>query len=221
MKEPSRAVQIMASDTSLRLPFKDVTPRCGASAAVIKSRVFLWRGFLNTYHGQTRVTILTEIEVFDSRLGTWKDIKTTGEYSPAYTDYGVVTVNTKLYFFGGDCGGTKLSNDIHELDTTSFSCRKLRQASEANLPMKKMNCGMAYLGNGDILTIGGYGRPSHPPKPGTFIRNEEGTDGRGWTSEVNLYNTETGTPMLYCFSHKYICATNDVQIFLVLYACDT
>ena len=196
MKEPPRAVQIMASDISLDLPFKDVTPRYGASAAVIKSRVFLWRGFLNTYQGQTRVTFPTEIEVFDSRLGTWNDINTTGEYSPAYAAYGVVTVNTKLYFFGGQCGGGTYSNDIHEFDTTSCTMRKLRQASEANLPMKKMNCGTVYLGNGDILTIGGYGRPSHPPKPGTFILDEEDEDGDGWTSEVNLYNIETGTPML-------------------------
>ena len=57
--------------------------------------------------------------------------------------------------------------------------------------MPKAGCGMIAFG--DCLGVfGGYGIPRGPTQPGSFIKNNNYTDGGGWTNEFHLYNLTDG-----------------------------
>ena len=63
--------------------------------------------------------------------------------------------------------------------------------------MKKRDAGMIALSSNLLCVIGGYGIPSgtiHPTSK--FTKDHRYSDGRGWTNEVHVYNTETSMSQL-------------------------
>ena len=56
-----------------------------------------------------------------------------------------------------------------------------------------------------LAVFGGYGIPTGPTLPGTiFTENTKQTDGRGWSSELHLFNiTEGMWPLHYLQDERY------------------
>ena len=92
--------------------------------------------------------------------------------------------------YGGN-DGLDYQGCLYQLDIKS---RKWQQLSSGG-PMKKYGCRMIAYGK-TLVVFGGYGIPSGPVQPGAqFIKNNEYTDGQGWTNELHIFDLEEGEYM--------------------------
>ena len=70
--------------------------------------------------------------------------------------------------------------------------------------MKKQDARMIALSSNLLCVIGGHGIPSGTIHPSSkFIKDSRFTDGRGWTNEVHVYNTETSMCQLDAVNYSF------------------
>ena len=68
---------------------------------------------------------------------------------------------------------------------------QLSGESDVNAPMKKRGCRMVYFNKKNVAVIGGYGSPPASLQPrASFIKNQSYSDGRGWTNEIHIFDTD-------------------------------
>ena len=129
-------------------------------------------------------------EVFDQLLEQWRALKTTGS-SPKglYAGGCCVSPSGDLYVYGGT-DGSVYHGGLYKL--TSLEWSQLSAESDLNCPIKKSHCRMVCFSNKKkVAIIGGYGLPHGPPQPGSsFIKDKHFTDGRGWTNEIHIFDTD-------------------------------
>ena len=91
--------------------------------------------------------------------------------------------------YGGYDGSARCGG-LYKL--TSLEWSQLAAESYPNGPMKKGHFRMVCFSNKKkIAIIGGHGLPHGPPQPGSsFIKNKRFTDGRGWTNEIHIFDTD-------------------------------
>ena len=63
-------------------------------------------------------------------------------------------------------------------------------------PMRKAGCGMVHFHHDKLAVIGGYGYPTGPPQPGSTFINV-GTDGRGATNEIHVFDLSQGSHKIH------------------------
>ena len=98
-----------------------------------------------------------------------------------------------LYTYGG-WDGQVAYNTLHQLDTTTMTWRKLEPNNPSDAPMKMSGCGMVAYGDHKLVLFGGYGVPPEKAPPGSvFYQRNTGTEEKGWTNELKVFNIEEGT----------------------------
>ena len=168
------------------------SPRFGHYAAPIGGRCFLWGGRVPDVSASGRKKLASTVEIFDPYLEVWEQQATSGLFPPRLELGVCASLSDQLYSFGGE-DGASFYNSLHTLDPTSLEWKELRVRNQADGPMRKRTCGMVSY-NGDRLALfGGYGIPTGPTQPGaTFTKNTRRTDGRGWSNELHIFNSNEG-----------------------------
>ena len=144
---------------------------------------------------KSKKELSSTVEVFDQYLEQWRVMKTTGS-PPKGLCYGACcsTPNGDLYVYGGlDESDPGYHGVLYKLAMSSqkLEWSQISVESDPNGPMRKVGCGMVCFDNKKLAVIGGLGIPHGPPQPGsTLIKNEEYTDGRGYTNEIHFYDIE-------------------------------
>ena len=111
-----------------------------------------------------------------------------------------------LYTYGG-WDGQVAYNTLHQLDTTTMTWRKLEPNNPSDAPMKMSGCGMVAYGDHNLVLFGGYGVPPEKAPPGSvFYQRNTGTEEKGWTNELKVFDIEEGTAVCICeHAHVSMC----------------
>ena len=167
-------------------------PRCWAQCEVIEDKLFLYRGFLQSYQGKYRANFPTHFEVFEGKRLAWEEVATRGTNPRVLVGMAMTSISHKLYLYGGEDSSTP-TNQLFKVDTQSMLWAELIPCNPSDGPMRKLDCGLVSL-PGDVLCVfGGYGIPAESLQPGSrFIQDQNYTDGRGWTNEIHCYRVRSG-----------------------------
>ena len=150
--------------------------------------VYLWGG-----EGDTEPE---DVFLFHRNTKTWARQRTRGPHPPAGLRKGGCCISGQhLYIYGGEDGKSRYGT-LYELNTNSWTWRKLSDGG-AGGPGKKSMCRMIPY-HDKLLVVGGlyYGRPSSRQAGSSYER--------GWTNEVHCFNLTTGKRQSYCISEKKI-----------------
>ena len=92
-----------------------------------------------------------------------------------------------LYVYGG-YDGSNYRGGLYKLSSEKWS--QLSRDSDMNGPMKKSGYGIIFFNKKKVGIIGGYGLPPASLQPGaSFIKDKNHNDGRGWTNEIHIFDT--------------------------------
>ena len=141
------------------------------------------------------VKFLSTVEVFDPHLEQWRTQEVVAGSAPKemYAGACCVSPSGDLYVYGGMDTNYAWHGELHKLDSGSLSWIQLTEESDASGPMKKNACGLVFVGQHQLVIIGGYGVPHGPTQPGSsFIKNTKSTSGSGWTNEIHVFDLEGG-----------------------------
>ena len=138
---------------------------------------------------KTKEELSFTIQVFDQYLEQWRQLQTTGCPPNGLRAGGCCTSPCgDLYVYGGS-DGSNYRGGLYKLSTEKWS--QLSNESDVNGPLKKGGCGMVCFNKNKVAVIGGYGLPPASLQPGeSFIKNERYSDGRGWTNEIRIFDTD-------------------------------
>ena len=163
------------------------------TSAQIGSKTLLHGGLTEDYSEESKRRLSSVLEVFDSYTELWQQKEVTGDTpAPGVFSASSAAVDGELFTFGG-YDGSIYYNSLHRLKNAS-QWLKLCPQNGVESPMAKTGAGMVAFGN-QLLLIGGYGIPHSPAQPGAaFIksRGRGGSDGRGWTNELHIFNIKNG-----------------------------
>ena len=91
----------------------------------------------------------------------------------------------------GGSDGSNYRGGLYKLSSEKWSLTQLSDESDVNGPLKKGGCGMVCFNKNKVAVIGGYGPPPASLQPGaSFSKNERYSDGRGWTNEIHIFDTD-------------------------------
>ena len=175
-------------------PFKPYEPkprhRHYAASAGVGGQTVVFAGITPDVVNNKLRKLSSHIELFDNYLEQWTSVKTTGNSPKGLFDGGCcVSSSGELLVYGGTDGLTARGR-LYKL---SFLQKwdQLSEESATNGPMKKVNCGLVCFMATKVAVIGGYGLPHGPPQPGSsFVKDKRSTDGRGWTNEIHIFDSE-------------------------------
>ena len=132
------------------------------------------------------------VEIFDPYSELWEQRQVQGVApSPVTYSAASASLNDDLFSFGG-WDGRQFSNTLHRLDSKTWRWSQVSPQNADGAPMPKYSCGMIAFRN-SLVVFGGYGVPRGPTEPGSFIKNINFTDGRGWTNEFHIYHLHGNT----------------------------
>ena len=119
---------------------------------------------------------------FGCRLCHLTQLQTTGcPPKRLYNGGCCVSPSCDLYVYDGD--------GLYKLSSEKWS--QLSVESDVNGPMKKYHCRMVHFNKKKVAVIGGAGLPPASLQPGaSFIKDERYSDGRGWTNEIHVFDTD-------------------------------
>ncbi len=112
------------------------------SAVSVDGKVLMWGGGKDG-----RV-----VESFMS--GQWGSRATTGTAPLAANKSGSVVLNGTPYNFGG-YGGSRVSNDLHELTSNLMEWVEVKYNNTAEEPRPRFACGMILRGTEELVVVGG------------------------------------------------------------------
>ena len=191
--------------SSTRSVFPEPEPRFGACGTAIHNRFFIYCGFQQSFRG-LRFRDLPhtfQVETFNADTTKWTQGSTTGPNPPGLWDSACTSIGSKLFSYGGR-SGESFTNALCELDTTTMQWRQLQPLNPSEGPMKKGDARMIALSSNLLCVIGGYGIPSGTIHPASkFTKNSRRSDGRGYTNEVHVYNTETSMCQLDAVNYSF------------------
>lgn len=109
-----------------------------------------------------------------------------------------------LYTYGG-WDGQVAYNTLHQLDTTTMTWEELVPNNPSDAPMKMSGCGIVAYGDHKLVLFGGYGVPPEKALPGSvFYQRNTGSEEKGWTNELKVFNIEEGITVRICV-HVIVC----------------
>ena len=165
----------------------------------VASGVFVRGGRTSDFESaskKARIKLANVIELFDPYLEVWRQPNTTGTPHPGLTGAACASVADDVYMYGG-YSGKRVEGVLSYFDMKKLTWSQLCPEATAGAPMRKCGCGL-FIVHKNIIVIGGYGIPTDPTQLGaSFIKNNERTDGSGWTNEVHSFNIAQG-------SHSYV-----------------
>ena len=171
--------------------FPEPEPRRGACGTAIHNSIFIYRGFQQSFRGLNRFPCISHVETFNADTTKWTQMSTTGPNPPGLMYSACTSIGSKLFSYGG-WTGESYTDALCELDTTTMQWSQLQPLNPSEGPMRKRKAGIVALSSNILCVIGGYGIPSGTIHPASkFIKDSRHSDGRGWTNEVHVYNTET------------------------------
>ena len=145
--------------------------------------VYLWGG-----DGDTEPDT---VFLFRRDTKTWARQRTRGPHPPAGLNGGGCCISDQhLYIYGG-CGGYLRYGTLYELNTKSWTWRKLSLGGAADGPGKKNGCRIIPYQD-HLLVVGGYYIERPRRQAGSSYEN-------GWTNEVHCFNLTTGKRKLFLF----------------------
>ena len=174
---------------SVALPF-DALPSARAWPFIASAGdlVYLWGG-----QGDTEPET---VFLFHRDTKTWARQSTRGPHPPAGLHEGGCCISGQhLYIYGGYDGISEYGT-LYELNTYSWTWRKLSGGDASGLGKKRLCRIIPY--QDQLLVVGGYSdeMPSSR-QAGASYEN-------GYTNEVHFFNLTTGKRQLYCISEKNI-----------------
>ena len=179
----------MASIQSFEL--YEPSPRFGHGVAPVGGRGYLWGGRVQDFSESGRKKLASTIEIFDPCLEAWEKHHTTGVPPPGLYHGACTSLSDLLYWFGGS-DGSSYHDSLHRLDPTTLEWRELQPLNQADGPIRKNGCGMVPFLQDKLAVFGGYGIPTG--QPGAMLTKSVGfTDGRGWSSELHVFDITEGT----------------------------
>ena len=190
---PSRNFEMASILSSVfgRTKAYEPSPRCFQYAAPIGERLFLWGGRVPDFSARGRRNLASTVDIFDPYLETWKQQSTSGILPPGLYDGASASISN-LYSFGGFDGASSY-NSFHTLNPTTLQWNELQVLNQAEGPMRKRGCKMVVYSQDQLALFGGYGFPTGPNRAGVlFTKDTSFTDGRGWSNELHLFNTNEG-----------------------------
>ena len=105
-------------------------------SAVIKSRVYLWGGYID---GKT--DHLSTISIYDYSRKQWSEQEVKGQHPPGYYDGACASDQSCLYTYGGTDESGCDTGCLYKLNVTSLQWEKLSDSTDEG-PAKKKCCGM-------------------------------------------------------------------------------
>ena len=170
--------------TALTEPF----PRRAHFSTSIGGELYIWGGRTKDVK---KGEVTSTVHQFNQKSETWT-INSCNGHSPSL-DGASASAGHHIYMYGGYDGSRNL-NSLHQLDTQSWTWSELTKSG----PMRKTGCRMIAFDK-KLLLFGGYGYPSGPTQLGAkFIKNNNYSDGRGWTNELHLFDLKEGEGVLHC-----------------------
>ena len=143
-----------------------------------------------------RIKLANSIELFDPYLEVWRQLNTTGTPHPGLEGATCASVADDVYMYGGS-SGERFEGVLSYFDMKKLTWSQLCPEATAGAPMRKLGCGLVIV-HGNIIVIGGYGIPTGPTQLGaSFIKNNNVSDGGGWTNEIHSFSIGQG-------SHSYV-----------------
>ena len=158
-------------------------------------------GRTKDYTENSRQRLSSVVELFDPFSELWERKQVEGDTpSPGTYDAASASLNNDFFTFGGfDDLSEECFNTMHKLDTKTWRWCQLSPQNAEGAPMPKFGSGMVAFGD-SLGVFGGYGIPSGPTQPGSFIKDARYPDGGGWTNDFHLYNLTDGM----CLNYKEI-----------------
>ena len=171
--------------------------RAWHSTQVIGESLYLWSGdqpnFPKVHNNNEKKRLTSQVQVFNIISGKWDTKPTRGNPPLGVSGYSCVTLNNKIYYFGGFCRhDICYHNSLNELDTSSLTWTQISPTNDRRPVMKRGFGGMMlteYEGVHRLVVIGGSGSP-----PSTQLLQThyiQLPSGRVRTNEQNLYNMST------------------------------
>ena len=144
--------------------------------------VYLWGGYKDT-EPET-------VFLFHRDTKTWARQRTRGPHPPAgLSDGGCCISGQHLYIYGGG-DGKSYHGTLYELNTNSWTWRRLSDCCEGG-PCKKTGCRMMAYHQDQLLVVGGYYDEMPSPKQaGSSYEDKK-------TNEVHCFNLTTGKRQWY------------------------
>ena len=128
-----------------------------------------------------------KIDIYNPCQGQWSQATTFGDIPASVNEGACVASRSFLYTYGGNCGLSKRSGSLHQLDSNSLTWKLLSQ-HVAGGPMKKSGCGMLAYEN-EIIVFGGHGAPGSIKRGSQFVQDSLSTGGHyGKTNELHAYD---------------------------------
>ena len=151
--------------------------------ASVGNVVYLWGG-----DGDTEPDA---VFLFCRDTKTWARQRTRGPHPPAGLNGGGCCISGQhLYIYGGYDGESRYGT-LYELNTKSWTWRKLSDDGAAGGPGKKNGCRIIRYQD-RLLVVGGYYIERPRRQAGSSYEN-------GWTNEVHCFNLTTGKRKPFLF----------------------
>ena len=180
-------VMAMLRALGLKRPYEP-KPRAFHYAGAVRGELLVFAGKTVDFD-KIKEELSSTIQVFDQYLEQWRQLQTTGcPPKGLYAGCCCVSSSGDLYVYGGH-DGSNYRGGLYKLSSEKW--RQLSSESDVNGPMKKNGCGMVVFCKKKVGVIGGYGLPPASLQPGaSFVKNERYSDGRGWTNEIRIFDTD-------------------------------
>ena len=162
--------------------------------------VIVWGGqTAESYSRDGRTQLPSCCQLFHIQSEVWSERHAVlGPPHPGLSTAACTSFEDYLFIYGGfvynDSGLLVFSGELSCLNIKTLTWSQLCPAGTAGGPMRKASCGMVLVDSDKLAVIGGYGFPTGPTQPGSsFIIDTKFTDGRGWTSEVHVFDLSQGS----------------------------
>ena len=183
---------------------KEPAGRRGACSFIYNDKFHLYSGYSGGDARNQRAT--AKLEVLDLSSGVWRSEVTKGgaeDLPPCLSGVCCAVNNNCLYVFGGWLAGVR-NADVHELNLSTLTWRKLLAKNPVKGPMLKDKAGMVAYGKDMLCVFGGYGYLSWDHTAGQngatyhpdlcFANHRWGIC---WTNELHLFHIPAGRHSLY------------------------
>ena len=130
-----------------------------------------WRQSIFVGWGSTKLTwstqqwwerrLTSQVQIFDITSGKWDTKPTKGNPPLGVYAYSCITLNNKIYYFGGWCAhGKCFHNSLNKLDASTLTWTQISPTDDRRLVMKRSYGDIMlseYGGVHHLLVIGGLG----------------------------------------------------------------
>ena len=169
--------------------------RRGACSFIYNDKFYLYSGYSGGAALSQRST--AKLEVLDMTSGCWTTLTTEGDLPQCLSGACCTVTNDCLYVFGGWLAAER-NADVHELNLSTLTWRKLSAVNRGRGPMLKDKAGIVAYGKHMLCVFGGYGFPSwdHTTRQSGATYHPDpqyGMEMIFWTNELHLFHVPTCT----------------------------